>query len=311
MKKNTQIADKPTLDEVKALLDGTNDAALLLQIKQLIEETKKSVSDGKSALASAITAKGVSTASDGTFAQLASAIKSITTLSSGSADATAAADKILSGYTAYVKGSKVTGNIASQGAQTITPGTSNKTIGSGVYLSGAQTIKGDANLTAANIVKGKSIFGVAGSAENFIFTEKDVGTAMGIANYATAIKTCDFTPYKLQYSTPTGYAYADCTTSSWNQNLPLFCVPPSGVTINSFLGVIGVYLKITSSTGKIWATKPFKFTWNDSSITRNIIVYGGSTQKVDGSGKLVMQQGTSSNGEYANFVIDHIVGLYI
>lgn len=50
-----------------------------------------------------------------------------------------------------------------QAAQTITPSTSNKTIASGRYLTGTQTIKGDANLVAANIKKGVSIFGVAGS----------------------------------------------------------------------------------------------------------------------------------------------------
>lgn len=50
-----------------------------------------------------------------------------------------------------------------QAAQTITPGTSNKTIASGRYLTGTQTIKGDSNLTAANIKKGVSIFGVSGS----------------------------------------------------------------------------------------------------------------------------------------------------
>lgn len=50
-----------------------------------------------------------------------------------------------------------------QAAQTITPGTSNKTIASGRYLTGTQTIKGDANLKAANIAKGKSIFSVTGT----------------------------------------------------------------------------------------------------------------------------------------------------
>ena len=80
-------------------------------------------------------------------------------------DATASAGDILSGKTAYVNGSKVTGTIASQAAQTITPGTSNKTIAAGKYLSGKQTIKGDANLVAGNIKSGVSIFGVSGSYE--------------------------------------------------------------------------------------------------------------------------------------------------
>lgn len=52
-----------------------------------------------------------------------------------------------------------------QEAKTWTPGTSNQTLASGRYLTGTQTIKGDANLKAANIVKGVSIFGVTGTAE--------------------------------------------------------------------------------------------------------------------------------------------------
>ncbi|MCX4249090.1 MAG: hypothetical protein OSJ65_04940, partial [Bacilli bacterium] len=78
-------------------------------------------------------------------------------------DANAVAGNILSGKTAYVNGSKITGTISSKGAATYTPGTSNQTIASGQYLSGAQTIKGDANLVAGNIVKGKTIFGVTGT----------------------------------------------------------------------------------------------------------------------------------------------------
>ena len=64
----------------------------------------------------------------------------------------------------YHNGSgKITQSIPTQAAQTITPGTANKTIAAGRYLSGVQTIKGDANLKAANIKKGVSIFGVAGT----------------------------------------------------------------------------------------------------------------------------------------------------
>ncbi len=51
------------------------------------------------------------------------------------------------------------------GAQLFTPGTSTRTvIPSMTYCSGPQSIEGDANLVPENIVSGKSIFGVAGTA---------------------------------------------------------------------------------------------------------------------------------------------------
>ena len=53
---------------------------------------------------------------------------------------------------------------ATKGAATYTPKTTAQTIAAGTYCSGAQTIAGDANLVAANILSGKTIFGVAGSA---------------------------------------------------------------------------------------------------------------------------------------------------
>lgn len=56
--------------------------------------------------------------------------------------------------------SRITG--ANQGAKIITPGTTNQTIAKGFH-SGAGYVKGDANLEAANIKAGTSIFGVIGS----------------------------------------------------------------------------------------------------------------------------------------------------
>lgn len=67
--------------------------------------------------------------------------------------------------TATAGDKSATNQLTTQAAQTITPGTSNKTIASGKYLTGAQTIKGDANLVADNIKSGVSIFGVAGTYE--------------------------------------------------------------------------------------------------------------------------------------------------
>lgn len=53
--------------------------------------------------------------------------------------------------------------VTKKSAATYTPGTSDQSIASGQYLSGTQTIKGDANLVAGNIKSGVSIFGVTGT----------------------------------------------------------------------------------------------------------------------------------------------------
>lgn len=75
----------------------------------------------------------------------------------------AAAGDMLSGKKAYAGGQLVTGNIQSKAAATYTPGTSDQTIQAGQYLSGAQTISGDANLVSSNILNGVTIFGVTGN----------------------------------------------------------------------------------------------------------------------------------------------------
>lgn len=59
-----------------------------------------------------------------------------------------------------------TKQLTTKAATTYTPSTSNQTIATGTYLTGVQTIKGDANLKAENIVSGKTIFGVTGTASS-------------------------------------------------------------------------------------------------------------------------------------------------
>lgn len=57
----------------------------------------------------------------------------------------------------------LTASVTTKASTTITPGTTNQTIASGTYLTGTQTISGDADLVAANIKKGIQIFNVTGS----------------------------------------------------------------------------------------------------------------------------------------------------
>lgn len=58
-----------------------------------------------------------------------------------------------------------TKQLPAQAAQTITPTTQDQTILAGTYLTGAQTIQGDADLIPANIKKDVNIFGVTGTYE--------------------------------------------------------------------------------------------------------------------------------------------------
>jgi len=70
--------------------------------------------------------------------------------------------------------------ITAKSSQTYTPGTTNQTISSGQYLTGTQTISGDANLVAANIADGVTIFGVLGTHSGgsyILMTESEIWDA--------------------------------------------------------------------------------------------------------------------------------------
>lgn len=112
-------------------------------------------------LLSGKTAYGVSGKITGSMPGVEAATPAITVSSGGLITATANQS---AGYVAKSTKS-ATRQLDVQGAQTITPGTSDKTIPSDRYLTGTQTIRGDANLVAGNIKSGVSIFGVGGTYE--------------------------------------------------------------------------------------------------------------------------------------------------
>jgi len=88
---------------------------------------------------------------------------------------------MLSGVTAYADGTKYTGSIPSKTAQTYTPTTSDQTIAADQYLSGAQVIKGDANLASGNIKSGITIFGVTGSLTSATISQDGVTKVLSIS----------------------------------------------------------------------------------------------------------------------------------
>lgn len=90
-------------------------------------------------------------------------------------------NKMLNGVTSYGNGVKYTGSIQSKSAQTYTPTTSDQTISSGQYLSGAQTIKGDANLVQANIAKNVTIFGVTGTLSSPVISQDSSTKVLSIS----------------------------------------------------------------------------------------------------------------------------------
>lgn len=93
----------------------------------------------------------------------------------------AAAAHMLNGKKGWVNGVLVTGNISSKSAATYTPTTSDQTIAAAQYLSGVQTIKGDANLQPQNIAAGVTIFSVTGTLSSPIITQDQSTKVLSIS----------------------------------------------------------------------------------------------------------------------------------
>lgn len=98
----------------------------------------------------------------GTTATVTTGSNTLTLTKSVSVTPVVSAGYVASG-TAANSSVSLTATVTTKAAATFTPGTSNQTIAAGTYLTGAQTITGDADLVASNIKSGVTIFGVAGS----------------------------------------------------------------------------------------------------------------------------------------------------
>ena len=127
----------------------------------------------------------------------------------------ATASQILDGYAAFANGSnQINGTIASRAATSYNPTTYAQTIPKGLYLSGDQTINGDSNLVASNILKGKSIFGVAGNVTKFGNNMVKASTTSG----GTFRYSGDNGQETLNYVTATGFGYTPYAFSASKQS---------------------------------------------------------------------------------------------
>ena len=116
-------------------------------------QTTKDVSTGSATAPASIS---------GTSATVSTGTNTLTLSKTVSVTPSVTAGYISSG-TAGNASVSLTANVTTKGAATITPTTTNQTIASGTYLTGTQTISGDADLVASNIISTANIFGVQGS----------------------------------------------------------------------------------------------------------------------------------------------------
>ena len=117
----------------------------------------------------------------GTSASVSTGTNTLTLSKTVSVTPNVTAAGYISSGTAGNASVSLTASVTTKGAATYTPTTSDQTIASGTYTTGTQTIKGDANLVASNIVSGKSIFGVNGSAKIPVISQDSTTKVLSIS----------------------------------------------------------------------------------------------------------------------------------
>lgn len=131
----------------------------------------KSVSSGSATAPASIS---------GTSASVSTGTNTLTLSKTVSVTPSVTAGYVSSG-TAGNSSVSLTASVTTKAAATITPGTSNQTISSGTYLTGTQTIAGDADLVAENIKSGVTIFNIQGTLSAATISQNNVTMILSIS----------------------------------------------------------------------------------------------------------------------------------
>ena len=243
------------------------------RIEGNIDFLKQDIETKKGAIVNAINDMNQSAQVTDTHAQLASKIRDI------SKDATAAVGDVEKGKTFYAGGQKRTGTLEltgnagtgdvlsgktfyntalktkrtgtmpNRGAVVITPNTSNQTIQAG-YHNGQGYVKGDANLVAANIKNGVSIFGVVGSMPKY----KEINDVL-----VKCDESADYGSYIRALASDGTYLYAGGDTNKvWKIN-PSTMSKVAEINYGGDIYALasdGTYLYAGGAKNKVWKINP-------------------------------------------------------